>query len=171
MCPYKYRKGDAMKNVHVALAVVLSLAAVTFVPSKAHAAGGQFSAAFSGRIVELSCNPFSGGQFRFSGAGRASFFGRRSKFATENGGLSGTYHVFGCNAWMGGTIFAIGNPAIGSIDFSLSSNNITKGCVRGAQFTVTGGTGKFVNAAGSGTVAFSCSGNTYTDQWSGTITF
>ena len=100
-----------------------------------------------------------------------SFSGMGLKSATENGSLSGTYHVFGCSTWRGGTIFAIGNPAIGSIDFSLSSYDFTKGCVRGAQFAVTGGTKKFAKAAGRGTVAFTCSGKTYTDKWSGTITF
>ncbi|HET9343878.1 MAG TPA: hypothetical protein VFO25_13295 [Candidatus Eremiobacteraceae bacterium] len=41
------------------------------------------------------------------------------------------------------------------------------------MFTVISGTGKFVNATGSGTVAFTCnsSNGTYTDHWSGTITF
>lgn len=133
--------------------------------------GGPFSAAFNGTIGELTCNPFMGAHFVFSGTGKATFFGRRPKFAIERGGLSGTYHPYGCSSWAGSAILSIGNPSVGSIDFHLSSNSITKGCVRGAQFTVTGGTGRFANAAGSGTVAFSCSGNTYTDQWSGTITF
>jgi len=135
------------------------------------ASGGPFAAAFSGRIDRLSCNQLMGAHFSFSGTGTATFFGKRPKFAMERGELSGTYHFYGCSAWSGGAALSIGDPTRGTIGFSLSANTITKGCLAGAKYAVTGGTGRFVNAAGSGTVSFVCTGNTYTDRWSGTLTF
>ncbi len=61
-----------------------------------------------------------------------------------------------------------------SITMALESESAA--CVRGPAtmtFTIKGGTGKFAQATGSGTVVFRCFGfrGTYTDTWSGTIKF
>jgi hypothetical protein len=59
-----------------------------------------------------------------------------------------------------------------TVTLGLNDGSRTSPCSNGVGFVVKSGTGKFVNASGYGTVTFTCSGsNTYTDQWSGTLTF
>jgi hypothetical protein len=57
-----------------------------------------------------------------------------------------------------------------------SSEDTITGSVSGNDcsvdtYTVTGGTGRYSGAIGSGTVTFTCTGNHYEDTWSGTISY
>src|SRR5690348_12622538 len=123
------------------LVVVLALTSVCLVSVPAQASGGRFSAGFHGTILNHSCDPFNGGQLRLSGSGTATFLGegRTLRFTLENVAISAPYHVYGCTPWKGGAILSLGNPSVGAIDIQLTSSNITKKCVGGADFTVTGG--------------------------------
>ncbi len=135
----------------------------------APSAGGAFSGAYSGHYT-LVCR-LSLSQFSFSGTGSASFIhasSEQGKLRERNGGCQN-------QPWSGtATLASFRHPA-NTISVSLSVNRIdgrapcsTFPC----NFSVTGGTGKFKNAAGSGTLTITELGsNTYSDTWSGTVTY
>jgi hypothetical protein len=138
--------------------------------------GGPFSATYSGSYSLRGCtSPDGDGSFKYFGVGTGSFI-RKS---TESGSLIGDVHQ-SCK-WSGKTTLTSKFHPQNTITMGLSLNGFQLGtpCApRFAQkvmFNVLSGTGRFANATGSGTVKFTCSnsnGNgTYSDQWSGTISF
>jgi hypothetical protein len=138
--------------------------------SAAPAAGGSFSASYSGTYsLSFICGQNPQGYFKVSGTGSASFLHR----STEAGSM---YVKDRCGYWLGtGTLTSSHNPR-NTITVWLRSVAIgsESPCYnpRGVQFSVTGGTGKFAHATGSGTVRFVCNNNgTYTDHWTGTVMY
>jgi hypothetical protein len=129
------------------------------------ARGGVFNARYSGSYQSHYCDKQHGGaSFYFSGNGGASFLGR----SAESGHMHGPYHRFsGCWPWTGTAVLASSRNPKNFINMSLGYESPC-GVV---GYEVSGGGGKFANATGSGTVTFRCSGDTYSDQWSGTISF
>jgi len=136
------------------------------------ASGGAFSASYSGTWTarNFPCQePPIPGSFTFNGTGSGSFIH-----------MSGEHLFFiGCTVpWSGtATLTSARFPRssiTATVDHVLGRSNPCNAFGKHVDFTVTGGTGRFASAAGSGTIAISCQGNTsgtYTDQWSGTITF
>lgn len=163
---------------------ILLLAGCTAVPgvpthlktvnSAIQQSGGAFSASHSGNLnTNGGCVPPDGsGTFKFSGKGPGSFIGRNF----ESGSMFGNVGV-GCN-WSGSaTLTSLAHPG-NSLTVGLTLTGFQTGWPCAPRFgarvkwNVTSGTGKFVHATGNGTVKFTCSGySTYTDQWSGTISF
>jgi len=125
----------------------------------------------SGRFSDNLCRLTKpiGGIFNFSGSGVGTFIHGN----TESGALSAHY----C-AWSGlDTISSVAHPR-NSITMALSVTSHDYGTPCNllptkTHFTVSSGTGRFANATGGGSVVFTCDfrANTYTDKWSGTITF
>jgi hypothetical protein len=69
-----------------------------------------------------------------------------------------------------GSGYANEHPQTGQYHYVQLSGGPPYPCQSPLSWTVTGGTGKFVHATGSGTVTFKCVGATYSDKWSGTLT-
>lgn len=130
--------------------------------------GGSFSVNDSGNYIRSGCGPFGAGSFSFRGSGVGTFIHRNK----ESGHMGSAKN----SCMFSGTAVMVSKrlPA-NSIAIDLVSSSLP--CYHGQgnmTFTINGGTGRFAQATGSGTVVFHCSlGNTgtYTDQWSGTITF
>ena len=145
------------------------------VKSAIQQSGGPFSASFMGHFRLGVCSPPDGqGRFTFEGFGSGSFI----HGATESGAMNG--NVFTGCPWTGSAKLQSTRRTQNSITMSLSLERPTLGsnnpCNPGSQrhvmFTISGGTGRFANATGSGTVAFTChSDGSFTDAWSGTISF
>ena len=128
--------------------------------------GGPFSARYAG--TETGGNLcLLNDPFKFSGTGSATFL-----HATSESGSMVWSHGFNCDL-VGSATLTSSNRPHNSVTVRLEYQ--LPGCERsfkGIPFTVTGGTGRFANATGNGTIRFACQSNgTYTDQWSGTITF
>jgi hypothetical protein len=133
------------------------------------ASGGTFSATYSGNYTLSSCSSSNSGHFTFSGSGSGSFIHSSS----EDGSM--TQSAFSC-VWSGTATLTSKLHPRNRITVRLSLNHTTRNSPCNPMheqvvFIVTGGTGKFANAAGRGTILFSCNNGNYTDQWSGTITF
>jgi hypothetical protein len=131
--------------------------------------GGPFTATYSGTYtLGEGC---ARTQFHFNGSGTGSFI----HSSTESGTMISS--DVGCN-WGGHATLTSSTRPRNSITVALSLGNFgfsTPCSPRLGQkvhFKVTSGTGRFSNATGNGTVVFSChSDGTYTDTWSGAITF
>ena len=128
--------------------------------------GGPFGASYAG--TETGGNSCLLNQpFKFSGTGSAAFL-----HASSESGSMVWSHGFTCDLVGSATLTSTNHPH-NSVTVRLEYE--LPGCEHsftGMPFTVTSGTGRFANAAGSGTIKFSChSDGSYTDHWSGTITF
>jgi len=131
------------------------------------ASGGAFSGAYAGYYVGGSCNT----RFGFTGSGSASFI----HASTESGSMGPS---LGMSCLFNGSVTIKNNfrPS-NSITIVLGQSGLpcsSRTRILGIPFTVASGTGRFINATGSGKVRFTCGSGisrTYTDQWSGTITF
>jgi hypothetical protein len=122
-------------------------------PSK----GGNFASSYSGHYL-IGCFEFECYPVRFTGSGRAAFLGKSSEkiiFDYKGGGTSAT----------------LSTSKGDSITASLGGAT----CGAPVAYVVTGGTGKFSGASGTGTVSI---GNcvkhakrrgSYSDSWSGTL--
>lgn len=131
--------------------------------------GGTFSAMYSGNYTLSSCSSSHSGHFTFSGSGSGSFI----HSSTENGSM--TQSAFSC-VWSGTAKLTSTLHPRNQIVVALSLNHtvLNSPCNPMHEqviFTVTGGAGRFANAAGRGTIVFSCHNGAYSDQWSGTITY
>lgn len=163
----------------IAMLVLVGCSAVPSAPTHMQtqgaaikASGGSFSASYSGTWTarNFPCEePPLPGSFTFNGNGSGSFIH-----------MSGEHIFFiGCTVpWHGTATLTSSrfpnNSITATVDHVLARSNPCDAFGRHVDFTVTGGTGRFASATGSGTIAITCHGNTsgtYTDQWSGTITF
>ena len=158
------------------LLVLVGCAAVPSVPTHLQAvkpaiqqSGGAFSASYSGQFTSSTCSMSHEGTFSFSGAGRGTFIGSSS----EVGSMTSVFRFPMCQRYAGSATLTNTVHPRNTLTVSLVQPNSRFGpCAVGPTFTVTSGTGKFAQATGSGTVKFTCHNNgTYTDHWSGTITF
>ena len=133
------------------------------------AAGGAFSGAYSGGYT-MVCR-LSLSQFSFLGTGSASFIhgsSEQGKLREANGGCPNA-------TWMGTATLTSSRHPSNTISVSLKTKRSGNGfpcSVFGCSFSVTGGTGKFINAMGSGTLIMTKLGSgSYSDTWSGSITY
>jgi len=133
------------------------------------AAGGAFNGAYSGGYT-LDCR-YSLSLFTFLGTGSASFIrasSEQGKLREGNGGCPNA-------TWMGTAKLTSSRHPSNTISVSLKTKRVGNGfpcSVFGCSFSVTGGTGKFINAKGSGTLIMTQLGSaSYSDTWSGTITY
>jgi hypothetical protein len=131
----------------------------------APALGGAFSGAYAGTASATSCTYKPGGLFFFSGTGKSSFLGQSG----ESMILQPTRFC----AWSGGATLQSSKHPNQEIFMSLyeGRGNLATPCIEPLAYTVHGGTGKYVHAKGTGTLTLQCSNSTYSDQWSGTISF
>ena len=128
--------------------------------------GGSFQAGYAGAETGgYSC--LLSHPFKFSGTGSAAFL-----HASSESGSMVWGHGYTCDMQGSATLTSTNHPR-NSVTVRLEYE--LPGCersFRGIPFTVIGGTGRFANATGSGTIQLSCHSNgTYTDKWSGTITY
>ena len=135
--------------------------------------GGTFGATYHGSYSIAPCvQNRSTGSLSIRGSGRGNFIHK----STEHGTLIAD--SADC-VWAGDiTLSALGAHPQDTIMMSVTFNgggragnpcNPVHGQV---QFVVSGGTGRFKNAAGNGTIKLTCNSNgTYFDHWSGTIIF
>ena len=161
----------------IALLFLTGCAAVSSIPTHAtseggaiRASGGSFGVSDSGNYDLTKCRPPGGlGVFTFNGSGSANFIHKEIETGRMNSDDSS------CNGWRGSATLTSAARPRNSIKMKLSTTTNNTPCVlfgHAIKFTVTGGTGRFANATGTGTVAFACHSNgTYTDKWSGTVTF
>lgn len=128
------------------------------------AAGGSFTASYAGTFTELCLDarrpPRVACAYKFDGSGGGTVI-RRSilkgkLFCSLSGGSSGLFKLKS-RKHPADRVYASATPCGGS----------------GVSYTITGGTGKFANASGNGTVSFSLdySNNTFTSSWTGTLNF
>lgn len=130
-----------------------------------------FTSIGSGSFTVSNCYGAQGRAVFLSGLGRGTLFHLHSE--------SGTLSADQCNpggeaSWAGLIHFVVEAHPQNSISMSLKFDG-TGPCdpVFGPKilFTVSGGTGRFAHAVGSGRVYFRCvGGGRYTDVWSGQIT-
>ncbi len=130
--------------------------------------GGAFSGGYSGTAKFRPCvyQKYTG-QFKFTGAGAVSFLGQ----SEESGNLVLSGRRGSCEGWSGHVVLRSSKHPRVRIKMQVGGRAYPGRCPTTLSYTVTGGTGRFDHATGSGTVAFMCSGSAYSDQWSGTITF
>lgn len=136
--------------------------AVHIVPAK----GGEFSASYSGKYESVKSRGFGHYTIVIDGSGTASFLGP----SRESGKLD-EHCSMGCFA--NGTLTLRSSRHTNSAIFMFVAFN--GGWCTGPQNTgtyfVKRGKSRFRGATGNGTVAVTCPGSTYSDQWSGTLNF
>lgn len=156
--------------------------ASTLPPNLIHAtdsvglSGGALSGGYAGNFSEMGCGLNSGGSLSFSGSGQATFLGMSSESGhmVAGGGA--------CAIWKGSATltsrFHRANTVTVSTTFTNNDqqpcNNPRHGPGRFPTYwTVTGGTGKFANATGKGSVTLVCdfTKHTYTDTWTGALKY
>lgn len=134
-------------------------------------AGGAFSGAYSGSYT-LNC-PISTGYFFFNGSGTASFI----HASGEKGELKITTCADQNDGWTGTATLASHRHPSNTIAVSISgphgAGDLQFPCFDPVcSFSVTGGTGKFKNATGSGMLMMTPGkGSVYSDTWSGTVKY
>lgn len=132
--------------------------------------GGPFSANYAGNYSGSDCSAHMNGSFQFSGSGSGSFIHQ----STESGSMHGQFINQECR-WEGTVTLTSTLHPRNSLTMVVGQAPALLPCMDNPKVTfgfVTG-TGKFANASGSGTIVFHCNPNngTYTDHWSGTITY
>ncbi len=131
--------------------------------------GGAFSGGYSGRYATvLYCSLHYHSKVTIKGSGKVSFLHQ----STETGEFGAPANMcFG--TWHGKVILRSSKHPRNSIKIEISGKDYP--CLKQTfSYTVTGGTGKFAKATGNGNVRFQCQGSgrgTYSDQWSGTLSF
>jgi hypothetical protein len=136
--------------------------------------GGAFRGSYAGSYQQATCTT-NGGSFSFSGSGSASFL----HSSTEIGSLAARWDpIGGVCLWQGAAKLTSSLHPRNSISMQLAfvsdlSHGICPSMIP-VTFSNVSGTGRFKNAAGSGSDFFKCRGGhsgAYTDTWRGTITF
>lgn len=127
--------------------------------------GGAFSASYSGQYSLTPC-----GTFKIVGSGYGSFIHKSSETGTM-----GIVPNMECNSWSGQATLVNTLRPRNTITVMLSATGTSPCTPRigtHVGFGVISGTGRFAHATGGGTIKFTCnSDGTYTDHWSGTISF
>lgn len=134
-------------------------------------AGGQFTAAYTGTSSYHSCiNEDKQGYDKFSGTGSATFVHASVESVESLKAVTHEEGFFNCPVVsFTGSLKSKQHP--GNAIFVSITNRSDPLCATD-EFSITGGSGKFAHATGSGSVTFVCSGSySYTDQWSGSISF
>src|SRR4029077_7994248 len=115
--------------------------------------GGPFGARYAGTEAGgFSCA--LGSTFKFSGAGSAAFL-----HASSESGSMVWSHGFSCDLQGSATLTSTKHPhnsVTVRLEYGLPG---AQHSLKGMPFTVTGATGRFADAAGSGTIRFSCHSN------------
>lgn len=132
-------------------------------PLERSQAGGAFSASYSGTVSSKSCG-FKCTKETLTGSGRASFLHKSTQAET----LTIECAVEACSATGFATLTSDSHP-LNAITIYLASE--TQGEIDYGTWYVTGGTGKFANASGSGYWHTSYGTGTYSQTLSGTLTF
>lgn len=132
------------------------------------AKGGMFNGAYSGtRKTTGSCAKTGYEAISYSGKGTASFLGPSS----ESGGIKiyGGGGLGQCKFTGGSFTLTSSKHPTDKISLSVSPPNIMGNPV---TYTITGGSGRFAKATGSGTWSLANRRHdTYSDKWSGSISF
>lgn len=133
----------------------------------APSAGGAFSGAYSGTYL-FDCQ-IGLSRFTFIGNGSASFIHASNEHGELREGNGGCPN----DTWSGTATLESRRHPSNTISVALKTRPGSGfPCSLGCSFSVTGGTGKFTNAAGSGTLTITKLGSrAYSDAWSGTITY
>ncbi len=154
----------------VASGALTALVAGLTLAGPVQAAGGALSAHHSGTATPVgSCNT-SSCTVDVSGTGTATFIGANK----ETGQLSATFNGGSCGSGSGTlTMTSSSNPA-NSVTAAVAGRvclNFLTLSIR-VTYTITGGTGTFAHAAGSGHIKATASlSGSYHDRWSGTLTY
>jgi hypothetical protein len=131
--------------------------------------GGRFTAAYSGTFSkDGDCSATA--TFNYKGNGSAKFLHSSSEQ------ISVTLYCGSREAAGSATLTSVQHSgdsitaSVSSTDFQLPCHNFTM------SYTVTGGTGRFRGASGSGTIVLKepsrqCTYQKYSDKWSGTLKF
>jgi hypothetical protein len=131
--------------------------------------GGRLTAAYSGTFSkDGDCSATA--TFNFKGNGKAKFLHSSSEQLSVKV-YCGSRHAAGS-----ATLTSVQHPgdsitaSVSSTDFQLPCHGFTM------SYAVTGGTGRFLGASGSGTIVLKqpsrqCTYQKYTDKWSGTLEF
>jgi hypothetical protein len=125
--------------------------------------GGAFSASYSGHYSVHTCVPCPA-RWRFRGSGNAKFL-RPSDERMNWTFVLGFLHSEPANSAKLTSL----HSKMDSIKVTISVRHECNGSNR---YKVTGGTGRFAHATGSGTITTTCKGlprGAYSDQWSGTL--
>jgi hypothetical protein len=160
-------KALPQSNAGTPSARLVQLMASTQSPS----GGGAFSGSYSGTKKFTPCvYGMQRGAFDFKGAGMAAFLGASG----EAGHLLFTGRRGSCQGWSGRVVLTASKRLRNRIEVRLYGSGFSSPCGQQLSYTVTGGTGRFYHATGSGAVTFQCDryrSGQYSDQWSGTINF
>lgn len=148
------------------LVTCAALGAATLTP--VHAAGGAFTASYSGTFKETGNCITSSCTVTLSGKGSASFLGASSESATLKGQACKTSTGTGIlrstvTSSNSLTMTVTGKVCLGSSGITISGT-----------YKVAGGTGAFKGATGSGTITGTATvgtSGTYKDSWKGTLTY
>ena len=126
--------------------------------------GGVFGAKYAGTWSGTDACVFLK-EMMFAGAGSATFLHR----STENGSI-GWFREPYCNPTGTMTLTVTSRPRSSVVVYL--RGGLPCESYRPVAFQVMGGTGRFANASGSGTIKFTCRNNhTYSDVWNGTLKF
>jgi hypothetical protein len=132
-----------------------------------------FSGTYSGNYIFKICGGGSGGYFKFKGSGKVSFLGQAWESGKVQEPLAMPYpHC--AQPWKGGDWLTSKKDPNDRVHVALNgpSGSGSSPCNGQFAYSVTGGTGKFAKATGSGTVTFQCSSKSfgkYSDTWTGTL--
>lgn len=138
-------------------------AAMPQTPRSAPTEGGAFSAMYSGTYHKRGECLSGNGDIKLRGTGNASFLNESKESETLKGHELG----HGICHWDGPADLRSSTHSGDSIIMHVRKEYDLSGCR--CMFNVVGGTGKFVDATGSGTVTVQFSNNKYSEEWSGTI--
>ena len=132
--------------------------------------GGAFTGKYSGTYQYQGCGPSPSCEhiFTFTGSGKASFISN----SNESGSLTCIASVSACQYTGSATLQSTANSG-DSINVQITESGSTSSlpCGIPLSWTVTSGTGKFAHATGAGTVTFKCVCGSYSDTWSGKLSF
>lgn len=121
--------------------------------------GGAFSASYSGQYSVHDCG-FGCNRWEFRGSGPAKFLGHSRERMRW-------FFILDARRRANGATLTSYHSKTDGIKVTI---NLTNQCASNS-YVVTGGTGRFAHATGSGTISTTCnvSEMTYSDSWTGTL--